>query len=1195
MSRARRAGPVALPFALILILATASLATAAHRPFAPAMSDDVPRVVAAAVAWPTSTLLISEVETGGASASDEFAELANAGTLAVDLMGLELVYVTSTGSTVTRKATWAASRILDPGRHLLVANAAGVHAGSADATYSGGFAATGGAVVLRPVGGTPIDAVAWGDATSAFVEGTAVPAPAAGSSIERRPGGASGNGTDTNDNAADFQVGTPNPQNLAAAPTPDPSASPSPTPTVAPTPTPVPTPTPTVAPTPTPTVAPTPTPTIAPTPTPTAEPTPIPTPTPTPTPTVEPTPSPTPIPTPTPTPSPTPTPTPVFSIIDARSKPDGSVVRLVGTLTTNLGAIDSARTGFIQDATDGIAVRLDAALPVPIAAGTSVSVEGTMGSYFSLRVVNVPAATVEILDSASLPDPLGSTTGAAVESLEGIRLAVEGTVTESPSALSDGLGVTIDDGSGPLRLVVSALAQAGQPIATGDRVSAVGPLGQRDSSGTGLAGYRLHATLPGELIVVAPPTPTPTPTPTGTPAPSPSATPSPTLPPGATPTPVPSSPPTPTPSPSPSPTATPAPSTTPSVTPVIPIAEARSTAVGTRLSVGGVVTAQAGRLGTPALIAIQDATAGIVIRLADTSPRPAAGTWLEVTGTLAAPYGQLELRAVTGLRIVGPAALPAPIAVDGATLGEDVEAELVVVEGVAQGRPVKSTSGDLAFVVSTAHGQVRIAADASAGLTTSAATTDDRLRLTGIAGQRASRKDAPDGYRVWLRGVADIVRLGGSAPSSAPSSKPSSSPGSGTSGAPITIAAAILAGSGTHTIEGSVTTAASLLDATNRRIIVQDRTAAIEVLLPTGTKAPPPGAKIRVTGEVGRAYGAPRIRAATVKRLGTAPVSPLDLRVAPGAAHEWRLVRLRGDIVEVHRSGDRWTAELRVGGARVPILGLAGAAIPSAALSAGRTATVIGIVRRPYPSASDRRFALVPRSSRDLTVGGPVDGASASGSAGPGSTGTGGPAANGSPGAPGSLTGGPTEIDLGVLGAHVGETVRVGGLVESVSGDGFRLDDGTAVATIRLRAAAADLAGSILVGDALSAIGRVERDPSDGATIVAVDDPAGIVLVGDLGAADASNGEPGASGSLGAGALTGASAPGGPSARSAGLGDPAIPELGAMGLVLISLASLAITILRRQRMRRRLAARIAERLNALVARPGPVEAAAEQP
>ncbi|MEA2549989.1 MAG: uncharacterized protein QOE42_2587, partial [Chloroflexota bacterium] len=207
MSRARRAGSTALPFALVLVLIAASFATAvAPRPLASRSAVAEPLVVTAAVAWPTSTLLISEVQTGGASASDEFAEIANTGTGAVDLIGLELVYATSTGSTVTRKATWPSSRVLDPGRHLLVANAAGIIAASADATYSGGFAATGGAIVLRPVGGTPIDAVAWGDATNAFIEGTAAVAPAAGSSIERRPGGLNGNGIDSNDNAADFAV-----------------------------------------------------------------------------------------------------------------------------------------------------------------------------------------------------------------------------------------------------------------------------------------------------------------------------------------------------------------------------------------------------------------------------------------------------------------------------------------------------------------------------------------------------------------------------------------------------------------------------------------------------------------------------------------------------------------------------------------------------------------------------------------------------------------------------------------------------------------------------------------------------------------------------------------------------------------------------------------------------------------------------
>lgn len=876
---------------------------------------------------------------------------------------------------------------------------------------------------------------------------------------------------------------------------------------------------------------------------------------------------------------------PATAIVDARALPDGSVVRLVGTLTTDLGAIDSARIGFVQDGTDGIAIRLDAALPIPIPAGTTVAVQGTLGTYFSLRIVNVPGVAVEALGTTALPEALGSTTGGASEPLEGIRLTVDGTVTEAPGSLSDGLGVTVDDGSGPLRLVVSTLAQAGQSITTGDHVVAIGPLGQRDSSGTGLAGYRLHATLPGELVVVAAPTPSPSPTPIPTPI-SP-ATPLPSESPAGSATP--SIAPTPTPAPS----STPAPSATPSAGPLVTIAAARSAAVGSRLAIAGVVTAQAGRLGTPALIAIQDATAGIVVRLADTSPRPSVGIWIELTGTLADPYGQLELRVITGLRTVGPAAVPDPAPVDGASLGEAVEAQLVAVEGVTLGRPVKSTSGDLTFVVSTAHGQVRIAADASAGLTTSSATTGDHLRLIGVAGQRASRKDAPDGYRVWLRGPADIVRLGGPTSSSTPSASPSSSSNSGAAGAVSAIAAAIVAGSGTHTIEGVVTTPASLLDATHRRVILQDRTAAIEVLVPTGTTAPPVGTRIRVSGEVGRAYGAPRIRATAIRRLGTAGVWPLEVRVAPGAAHEWRLVRIRGDLLEVHRSGDRWTAELRVAGVRVPIAGLAGARIPSVALVAGRTAIIVGIVRRSYPSAADRRFAIVPRSSRDVTIGGSSDDGTASGSGSTGSAGTSGTGTSGSPGASGSVGGGPAELDLAVLAAHVGETVRVGGLVQTVSEDGFQLDDGTAVVAVRLRAAAADLAGSIVVGDALSATGRVELDPAGGAPIVAVDDPAGVVLVGDLGAVEpAASGDDGSAivPSASVAAAAAASTPGARSALAAGLTDSAIPEIGALGLVLISIASLAVTLLRRQRMRRRLAARIAERLATLMARPGPVPA-----
>ena len=93
MSRARRAGRVALPIALVPALLATPLVSAARRPETQPLDATAP-VVLAAVAWPVSTLVISEVETGGASASDEFAEIANAGALPVDALidrlGLEL-------------------------------------------------------------------------------------------------------------------------------------------------------------------------------------------------------------------------------------------------------------------------------------------------------------------------------------------------------------------------------------------------------------------------------------------------------------------------------------------------------------------------------------------------------------------------------------------------------------------------------------------------------------------------------------------------------------------------------------------------------------------------------------------------------------------------------------------------------------------------------------------------------------------------------------------------------------------------------------------------------------------------------------------------------------------------------------------------------------------------------------------------
>ena len=107
----------------------------------------------------------------------------------------------------------------------------------------------------------------------------------------------------------------------------------------------------------------------------------------------------------------------------------------------------------------------------------------------------------------------------------------------------------------------------------------------------------------------------------------------------------------------PSPSA--APSASPSAAPPITIAAARLSPIGTTVFVRGVVVAEAGRLGTPPLLAIADATAGIPVRLPDGVAPPARGTLLEVRGALADPYGQLELRpASDGIVIVGPGRHP---------------------------------------------------------------------------------------------------------------------------------------------------------------------------------------------------------------------------------------------------------------------------------------------------------------------------------------------------------------------------------------------------------------------------------------------------------------------------------------------------------------------------------------------------------
>jgi hypothetical protein len=176
--------------------------------------------------------------------------------------------------------------------------------------------------------------------------------------------------------------------------------------------------------------------------------------------------------------------------------------------------------------------------------------------------------------------------------------------------------------------------------------------------------------------------------------------------------------------------------------------------------------------------------------------------------------------------------------------------------------------------------------------------------------------------------------------------------------------------------------------------------------------------------------------------------------------------------------------------------------------------------------------------------------------------------------------GSPAEIDLVAINDHIGEVVRVGGLVASLRADGFDLDDGTSVERVVVRGPAVAVAATIVPDDAVALIGRIER-LDDGIAAVAVDDPAGIILAGDP-TADTPNALAAVGSAADPSGQLAATVP----AVVAGLAEPAIPGVGAAGIVVIGLASLGVTLLRRHRTRRRIAARIARRLDELVGTAG---------
>jgi hypothetical protein len=171
----------------------------------------------------SSNIVISEFRTRGPNGgSDEFIELYNLSGAAVNIGGWKIKGSNNLGSVSTR-VTITTGVVLNPGCHYLVTNSStsgGPYSGSVpgNQTYSTGITDNGGIAATTP-SDVVVDAVGM-DVGSAFKEGTVLPplTTNVNRGYERRPGGTSGSGQDTDNNLVDFQLLAPSdPQNLSSA------------------------------------------------------------------------------------------------------------------------------------------------------------------------------------------------------------------------------------------------------------------------------------------------------------------------------------------------------------------------------------------------------------------------------------------------------------------------------------------------------------------------------------------------------------------------------------------------------------------------------------------------------------------------------------------------------------------------------------------------------------------------------------------------------------------------------------------------------------------------------------------------------------------------------------------------------------------------------------------------------------------
>lgn len=182
----------------------------------------------------------------------------------------------------------------------------------------------------------------------------------------------------------------------------------------------------------------------------------------------------------------------------------------------------------------------------------------------------------------------------------------------------------------------------------------------------------------------------------------------------------------------------------------ITVAEARTKAVGTTVTIEGVVTTEPGAFGGQAFY-LQDETAGIYV-FQHTSGFH-AGDKVKVTAATTIYNSEFELTDIVAIEKTGTASVPAPIevtAITDANQGQLVQLKNVTIENIISATPVGSFEFDAVAADGTS---THIRVDTRTGVTDTSFpyTAGDKIDITGVS---AIFKDV---YQLKPRSLNDFV------------------------------------------------------------------------------------------------------------------------------------------------------------------------------------------------------------------------------------------------------------------------------------------------------------------------------------------------------------------------------------------------------------------------------------------------------